>query len=101
MVAGGGIGGAGEGAQVEDAPEERPAVGDVGDEDGSAGFADIPEGPDGAKGFCEGVVFVEGRAEDLRELEVGFGVRWEVRGYLQRRYRGRRDSRGLLSYFVH
>lgn len=58
VVARGRVGGAREGAQVEDAPEEGPAIWNVGDEDGGARFADVPEGPYGAEGFSEGVVFV-------------------------------------------
>jgi hypothetical protein len=62
VVARRGVGGAGEGTQVENAPEQWPAIGDVGDEDGGAGFANVPKGPYGAEGFGEGVVFVEGGA---------------------------------------
>lgn len=58
VVAGRGVRGAGEGAEVEDAPEEGPAVGGVGDKDGCAGFADIPERPDWAEGLREGVIFI-------------------------------------------
>lgn len=56
---------AGKGAEVKDAPEEGPAIGYIGDEDSSAGFADIPKRPDGAEGLGEGVILVEGSAEDL------------------------------------
>lgn len=58
MIAGCGIGGAVEGAEIEDASEEGPAVGDIGNKDGGTGFSDIPECPDGAEGFREGVVFI-------------------------------------------
>jgi hypothetical protein len=58
LITGCGIGGAVEGTKIKDASEEGPAVGDIGNKDGCAGFADIPERPDGAEGFREGVVFV-------------------------------------------
>ena len=32
----------GEGTEVEDARDERPEVRDVGDDDGGAGFANVP-----------------------------------------------------------
>lgn len=78
---GGTVGGAGEGTQVEDAAEEGPTVGDVGDEDGGAGFADVPECPDWGEGLREGVEFVEGGAEDLGLLvgeEEGRVWGWEL-----------------------
>lgn len=80
LVAGGGVGGAGKGAEVEDAPKEGPAVGYVGDEDGRAGFANIPKRPDGAEGLREGVVFVEGSTEDLWRSIGGMerNGRWKV-----------------------
>lgn len=65
LITSGGVRRAGKGAEVEDAPEERPTVGYVGDHDGGAGFPDIPKRPDGAKWLGEGVVFVEGSTEDL------------------------------------
>ena len=53
VIAACGVGGAGEGAKVEDTTEEWPAVWDVGDKDGRAGFTDIPEGPYWVEGFRE------------------------------------------------
>lgn len=51
---------------MEDAGEEGPAEGDVGDEDGGGRFANVPvEVDEGAVGFGEVVVAVEDCGEDL------------------------------------
>ena len=56
-----------EGADVEDAGEERPAEGDIGNEDGCGGFANVPiEVDKGPIRFCEVIVAVEDGGENLR-----------------------------------
>jgi len=77
---------------VEDTGEEGPAEGDVGDEDGGGGFADVPvEVDEGAVGFGEVVVAVEDCGEDLEGAVCVSGRVWvegEVVGdNLRRRYR--------------
>jgi hypothetical protein len=62
------LGGAVEGTEVEEAAHKSPAHGHVGNVDGGAGFADVPEGPHWGEGVGEGVVFVEDRTEDLRTV---------------------------------
>jgi hypothetical protein len=80
LVASGGVGGARKGAEVEDAPKEGPAVGYVGDEDGGAGFTDVPKCPNGAERLREGVVFIEGGAEYLWRSVDGWKVECGVGG---------------------
>lgn len=53
---------AGPGTQVEDAADQTPTVGDVGDADGGAGLADVPEEPFGAEGIFKAVDFAESGA---------------------------------------
>ena len=53
---------AGPGTEVEDAADQTPTVGDVGDADGGAGLADVPEEPLGAEGIFEAGDFAESGA---------------------------------------
>lgn len=53
------------GFQVEDASQDRPRQGQVGDDERRGRLADVPESPVPAEGFREAVVLVEDRAEDL------------------------------------
>ncbi len=62
---------------MEDTGEEGPAKGDVGDEDGGGGFADVPiEVNEGPVGFGEVVVAVEDCGEDLEGAVCVSGCVW-------------------------
>ena len=52
----------GPGTQVEDAANQTPTVGDVGNADGGAGLTNVPEEPLGAEGIFEAVDFAESGA---------------------------------------
>lgn len=59
-----------ESAEGEDAAQQGPEVGNVGDEDGGGGLADVPvEVDEGAETGREVVVAVQDRAEDDEEAE--------------------------------
>ena len=68
-----------EGAQVEDALEERPGEGEVGRDDGGRGLPDVPERPVQAEGVREAVVLVEDGGEDLGERKSASSTRAERR----------------------
>jgi hypothetical protein len=60
---------AAERAEAEDTTEQRPAEGDVGDEDGGGQFADVPVQEDGTEGNAEVVVTIQDGSEDDEDTE--------------------------------
>lgn len=59
-----GHGAAVEGFQIEDASQEGPREGEVGDEDGGAALAHVPVCPLAAERVSEAVIFIQDGGED-------------------------------------
>lgn len=59
---------AAEGLEVEDGPQQRVEVGNIRDDDGGAGFADVPEDPQDTFWFSKAVVSAEGCGYDLSQV---------------------------------
>lgn len=59
-----------EGAKIKQLPQQRPRKGQIGNQDGGAGFAGIPVYPRGFVRRGEAVVFIEDRGNDSENTQT-------------------------------